>query len=284
MSMEMKFKNALGEVVLNGDSRGEFRICEVEGLGPVLNEYITAIYSNYDGQETLSQRATPRTVTMRLEVASSNSAKTLRDALRVLEQKGTLYIKTEEFERRIWCSQIQIPDVKRVLKGQIATFTMQLICDSPYFEDAEDLIVPLYKRTKLLSTPFTLPTAFGEIVLGSKLRIDGSISTEPVITLHYPEALETAESIVLINETTGKCIRLDYAPKKDDTVTVDIKSRKITSSVSGNIINYLADDSFLGDFVLVRGLNIISVNVGDVTAGFTAECRYNNLYSEAVIV
>ncbi|MBQ9736969.1 MAG: phage tail family protein [Clostridia bacterium] len=284
MSMEMKFKNALGEVVLNGDSCGEFRICEVEGLGPVLNEYITAVYSNYDGQETLSQRAMPRAVTMRLEVASSNSAKTLRDAFRVLGQKGTLYIKTDEFERRICCSQIQIPDVKRVLKGQIATFTMQLICDSPYFEDAEDKVEPLYKRTKLLSTPFTLPTAFGEIVLGSKLRIDGSIATEPVITLHYPEALETAESIVLTNETTGKTIRLDYAPQQNDTVTVDIKSRKITSSIAGNIINYLADDSFLGDFVLVRGLNIISVNVGDVTAGFTAECRYNNLYSEAVIV
>ena len=284
MGMEMKFKNALGEVVLRGDSRGEFRICEVEGLAPVLNEYITAVYSNYDGQETLSQRATPRAVTMRLEVASSNSANPLRYALRVLGEKGTLYIKTDEFERRIRCSQIQIPDVKKVLKGQIATFTMQLICDNPYFEDAEDTVLPLYKRTKLLLTPFTLPTAFGELVLGGKIEIDGNISTEPIITLYYPEALEAAESIVLTNETTGKSIRLDYAPQKDDTVTVDIKSRKITSSIAGNIINYLADDSFLGDFVLVRGLNVISVNVGDVTAGFTAECRYNNLYSEAVIV
>ncbi len=285
MSLELLFKNDLGTVTMNG--RGDtapLRITAIEGLGLVQREYNVAIYSWYDGQETLSSRAAARCITIALEVMSENITQVVRDVLRVFSQSGMLYIKNEDLDRRIYCSQAQLPDVTRVLRGQIATFTVQFVCDSPYFEDAVDTAVPLYKRTKLLKTPFTLPAMFGEIVLGGNIEIKGTISVEPIVTIYYPTALEGVESIILTNETTGKRIQLDYAPQADDTVTIDVKNRKIYSTLSGNLINYLTNDSFLGDFVLVRGVNVISVNVGDVTSGFTIECKYNNLYNEAVIV
>ena len=125
---------------------------------------------------------------------------------------------------------------------------------------------------------------FGEIALGGKIEIKGTISVEPVITVYYPTEIEGSESIILTNDTTGKSVQLDYAPTAEETITIDIKNRKVVSNISGNIINHLSDDTFLGDFVLVRGVNVISVNVGDVTSDFTIECRYNNLYSQAVIV
>ena len=285
MSLELLFKNEFGTVTMSG--RGDtapLRITAIEGLGLVQREYNAAIYSGYDGQETLDSRAAARCITIALEVMSENITQVARDALRVFSQNGMLYIKNEDLYRRIYCSQVQIPDVTRVLRGQIATLTVQFVCDSPYFEDAADTTVPLYKRTKLLSTPFTLPTMFGEIVLGGNIEIKGTISVEPIITIYYPTALEGAESIVLTNETTGKRIQLDYAPQADDMVTIDVKNRKIYSTLSGNLINYLTNDSFLGDFVLSRGKNVISLDLGDVTSDFTVECKYNNLYNEAVIV
>ncbi len=279
------YKNELGEVVMKGGGNDSpFKITAIEGLGLVSREYNSAVYSGYDGQETLSSRAVARSITIALEMLSKNVAEDVRDALRVFSQSGMLYIKSEAVDRRIFCSQVQLPDVTRVLRGRIATFAVQFVCDSPFFEDGNDTVVSLYKRTKLLATPFTLPAVFGEIVLGGSIEIKGTVSVEPVISIYYPTALEDVESIILINETTGKRVQLDYAPKGEETVTVDVKNRKIISNISGNIINYLSKDSFLGDFVLERGANMISLNIGDLTPDFTVECRYNNLYNEAVIV
>lgn len=285
MGLTLTYKNDLGTVIMQGGGQDSpLRITAIEGMGLVTREYNTAVYSGHDGQETLNSRAAARSITIALEVIDKNAADIVYSALDVLGKSGMLYIENKDLSRRIKCSQVQIPDVARVLRGQIATFAVQFICDSPFFEDRNDTVLPLYKRTKLLSTPFALPTMFGEIALGGKIEIKGTISVEPVITVYYPTEIEGSESIILTNDTTGKSVQLDYAPKAEETITIDIKNRKVVSNISGNIINHLSDDTFLGDFVLVRGVNVISVNVGDVTSDFTIECRYNNLYSQAVIV
>lgn len=285
MSLTLRYENELGTVVMCGGGSTSFlRITAIEGLGLVTREYNTAVYSGYDGQETLSSKAVARSITVALELASTSAAERIREVLRVFGSAGMLYIEEGSVKRRIYCSQVQLSDITRVLRGQIGTFAVQLVCDNPFFEDAEDTVVALYKKTKRLSTPFTLPTDFGTLTLGGRIEIKGAVSVEPIITLYYPLALAAEESVTLTNETTGKRIRLDYAPQQGDTVTLDIKNRKVLSTVGGNLISRLSDDSFLGDFVLTRGINVISVDVGDVTAGFTVECRYNNLYSEAVVV
>jgi phage-related protein len=169
------------------------------------------------------------------------------------------------------------------VKGEIATFAVQFVCDSPYFEDGEDRVVPLYRRTKGLSTPFALPRSFGEIVAGGLVENKGNIPLEPIITIYYPNALEGVDGITIKNETTGKGITLDYSPEGEDTVVIDVKNRKITSKIAGSLLNNISDDTFLGDFVLERGNNEISVDLGNVAKGFSIECKFSNLYSEAVI-
>ena len=144
MSLELVFKNELGEVLMSGGGKGAIRILNVEGLGPMTSEYTAAVFSGYDGQETISGRRLPRTVTISAEVNHKNAAEVMRSVARVFAKEGTLYVKTLEFERRIKCNQVQMPDVTRVLKGKIATFVVQMVCDSPYFMDAEDKTVPLY--------------------------------------------------------------------------------------------------------------------------------------------
>lgn len=285
MGITLEYKNNLGTVLMQGGGQETpLRVTGIDGIGLAQREYNTAIYSGYDGQETLDSRTLARSITVAVEVADKDAVQVVRHALDVLSQNGMLYIKDGDIERCIECNQVHVSEANRILKGQILTFAVQFVCDSPFFEDTCDTSVPLYKRMKLLKTPFTLPTMFGEIILGGTIEVKGTLSIEPVIIIHYPTKLQGAESIILTNETTGKAVRLDYAPNADETITIDIKKRKVTSSINGNIINYISMDTFLGDFVLVRGQNVISVNVGDVTPEFTIECRYNNLYNEAVIV
>ena len=285
MGLTLKYKNNLGTVLMQGGGQeSPLRVTGIDGVGLVTREYNTAVYSGYDGQETLGSRTLARSITVAVEVADKAAVQVVRHALDVLSQGGKLYIKDENLERCITCNQVHVTETNRILRGQILTFAVQFICDSPFFEDAYDTVVPLYKRIKLLETPFTLPAMFGEIILGGSIEIKGALSVEPIITIHYPTKLEGTESIVLTNGTTGKSVRLDYAPSADETITIDIKNRKVTSNINGNIINYISRDTFLGDFVLIKGINTISVNVGDITPDFTIECRYNNLYNEAVIV
>ena len=290
MSLTLTYKNELGTVTMQGGgSSSPLRITVIEGLGLVAREYNVAVYSGYDGQETLSSRAAARTITIALEVNSRNAVSEIRSALHIFSRAGTLYIKNADIDRRIKCNQVQAPDVTRVLRGEVATFVVQIVCDSPFFEDRADTTEALYKREKLLKTTFTLPSMFGYITQGATIKVLSAIPVEPVITLHYPSALEETESIVIKNKSTGAAIQLDYAPRDNDTVIIDIKNRKVTSSVNGNIINNLSGDTFLGNFVLVPGLNVLSVELIDVTSefitsDFTIECKHNNLYNEAVIV
>ncbi len=284
MSLKMRYKNKLGEVVMHGSGNSELRILGVEGLGLVEREYSTAVFPGYDGQQTLNSRAVARTVNIILEAIGGNAEYIVKNALKVFGESGVLYIENGETQRRICCSQIYIPDITRVLRKRIASFAVQLICDNPYFEDADDTVVSLFRREKLLSTPFTLPAAFGRIVLGADINVSGSIPAEPVITMYYPKALAGKEYVLITNRATGKAIRIDYQPQTDDTVVVDIKNRMVTSSISGNIINCISDETFLGDFTLAKGYNFITVDAGDIAPDFTVECRYNNLYSEAVVI
>lgn len=285
MSLTLTYKNELGTVSMQGGGNSSpLRITAIEGLGLVSREYNVAIYSGYDGQETLGSRAAARTITIALEVNGRNAVIELRSALHIFSRAGMLYIKNDDIDRRIKCNQVHAPDITRVIRGEVATFVVQLVCDSPFFEDSADTSEALYKREKILKTPFELPTMLTRGTLGATINVLGAIPVEPIITMRYPKALAGVESVIITNESTGAAIRLDYAPKNNDTVMIDIKNRKITSSVQGNIINNLSGESFLGDFVLVPGLNILSVDLGDVTLDFTIECKYNNLYNEAVIV
>ncbi|MBQ7097012.1 MAG: phage tail family protein [Clostridia bacterium] len=284
MGVRVRYENALGAVEMTGDGEGDIRIIKMDGFGLAGREYDTVVYSGYDGQETVRSRALPRAITMAVEFCGLNVAERVRSALQVLNRKGVLVVEHDEFSRRISCSQVTVTDSERILKNRISTMVIQFVCDSPYFEDAEDTVVALYRRVKLLETPFSLPSMFGDIIIGADIIVSGAFSVEPVITLYYPDALEQVESIVITNEANGASIRLDYTPSENDVVTVDVKNRKISSSVNGNLIRNLSDDTFLGDFVLEKGLNVIDVFAGDVSAGFVAECKYNNLYCEAVIV
>ncbi len=279
----IKYENSLGQLILYGGGEGALRVLSLEGLEPFAKEYNVANYSGQQGQETLSSRALPRTITMAVEIMKKPYEVNLQEVFDVLQQPGVLFIKSENVNKRIFCSQTHITDIKRIVKGEIATFAVQFVCDSPYFEDGEDTVVPLYRRTKSLATPFTLPCCFGEIVAGATVENKGSIPVEPIITIYYPGALEGLDGITITNETTGKGISLDYSPEGEDTVVIDIKNRKITSKLAGSLLNNLSDGTFLGDFILERGKNQLTVDLGDVAKGFGIECKFSNLYSEAVI-
>lgn len=282
MGLTVSFKNNLGTVVMSGDMSRDIRITAIEGLGMCNKEYAVAVFSGYDGQETLNSRFLARTITVATEFFCKNLSERLKNILLVLNQPGYLFVDNGSVCRKIRCEQVTVTEVEPILKGRISKFVIQFVCDSPYFEDAEDTVIALYDRIKLLKSPFVLPSAFGGIVVGANICISGQMDVEPIITLRCPSGAAEGSYIFVKNESNGAAIRLGYCPCEDDEITIDIKRRKIYSSVSGNLIGYLSDDTFLGDFILEKGMNVISVDMGNVPSDFTAGCKFSNLYYEVV--
>lgn len=247
-------------------------------------EYQTASYAGYDGQETISSSFLPRSITISCDALSADLRNDIVTAIDILSASGYLYIQSGDINRRIYCNQTVLPEVERILNGKICTFAVQFVCDSPFFEDIQDTSVPLYARSKELTTRFTLPCMFGETLAEADIKLQSRLSVEPVIRIMCPTDLDDATFVTLTNQTSGSKIELLYTPSACEEIVIDIKNRTINSSINGNIMKYLSDDTFLSDFILENPTNRITAMVGNINAGIIVECIYNNRYGEAVLV
>lgn len=283
----LKYKNRLGEVLMYGGGNHGIMIKDLAGFGTVEFEYESAVYSGCDGQKTLSRRAVPRALTISVDISGAGTAAEVRRIIDVLSEEGTLYISdTSEggISRRIYCSQSAIPDAERIAAGKIAALTVQFVCDSPYFEDAADTEIPIYRRIKNLSTPFTLPAVFGTTAAENTAFNIGSAAVEPVIAIRFTKTLSSAETVTVTNSTTGAFVSFSYTPHSGDMVKIDIPERRLTSSRLGTITEQLSDDTYLSDFRLERGRNVIGVSVGDAQSGAVVACIFNNKYLESAVI
>ncbi len=285
MALTLTYKNKIGEVIMYGGGNHTIRIKEIAGLGTVGFEYVGAVYTGCDGQKTLSKRALPRTLTIAVDIGGSDALKELRRVTDIMSEAGMLYISDGcSLSRRIYCDRCEIPDVERRVRGKVCSLTVQFICDSPYFEDAEDTEVPIYRRIKKLSTEFSLPCEFGAVTSQNTAFSEGSVATEPKITIKFTRDAEKEENITVTNVTNGAKISFGYMPRAGDTVCADIADRRLVSSRYGDITDTLSDDTYLNDFYLERGKNILNVSVGDVQSGVMVACVFNNKYFEAAVI
>ena len=284
--LKLTYKNKYGSVEMAGGGKGSpLRITNIEGLGLAEMEHTTVSYAGSDGQETVSSRALPRSITVSGDVCATSAAKELRRAVGIVCEPGYLYISDGgEMQRRIFCSQTVFPDAERILQGKIAAFAMQFVCDNPFFEDAEDTAAKLYSRTKNLSTTFTLPCTFGSTSTGASIMIDSRRSIEPIIKIYTPVSTSSAETVTITNAATGKSIKLALTYTAGDVLTIDVKNRTVVSTKLGNIADKLSDDTYLGEFRLIGGKNTITAAVGSISSRVTIECVYNNQYDEAMII
>ena len=282
--LTMKYKNERGEVILAGGGSSVFRVTAAEGLGLCEKDCQTVIYAGYDGQETVSSRYAARCITVSGDISSSAAAEELRRAADVLCGEGYLYVLDGDMRRRIYCKSTVFPDVGLILRGRLASFAVQFMCDSPFFEDAEDMVAAVYARLKNIAKPFTLPCMFGETVTGADVTVRTRRGVEPCVRIYCAKTLENAETLKIENETTGKSLTFTHTPTAGETIVIDVKGRTAESSVSGSIIGSLTDDSYLNEFRLEYGTNRITAEIGGVSLGLTVECVYNNCYEEAMII
>lgn len=278
--MKLVYENKLGKVVFTGGGDGVFRLTKLSGLSFPETETDAVRYAGEPGQTVTKISVLPRTITIAGDVKDENG-KQVAYAAKVLSYEGTLTVITSYVKRKNSCRCISFtPEGKR---GIFVPFTMQLICDNPYFEDTTQTSVTIAKRESLFTSPFVLPVMFSARRNEAKVLNRGSVKTMPVITVTAKEDAPCEKGILLQNETTGACLLLSCGIRAGETVTIDCKNRKIHSDIRGDLLEYLSCNTPMSQFYLQLGINDISIYAENETTPIFAFCRFQNQYGEAIL-
>lgn len=312
--LHITYQNDIGKLDFKGGcGRHAWRILEIDGLGIAPKSFNTAQYPATVGQRTLSETIGARTISIQCDVNSIKSQYggtqsnrwEISKALKILNEPGTLLIFDGFRTRKINARCVEAVQGERY--GGYVVFAMQFVCDYPYFEDKNTQTVPLFKVEPLLgsntrwylengqltsegveSGKFTLPCMFTRYISRANVINIGDVDTEPIIRIRlnggtYTGTAGTPGTLIIHNESTKQEIELNLQEAGDTTeVIVDIPNRKIYSQDNKNLIHHLSPTSFLSDFWLQKGENLISVD-NYISESSLVECDFSNKYIEAVI-
>lgn len=280
----IRFYNELGEVTFGGgNSSSAWRLTAAEGLAFVSKSFSVVRYANQDGQETNSALDNARTITLSGDVTIEEGFETeYTSVLATFSKEGVLEISTHLGKRVISARCCDFRQVDR--KGKYILYTVQFICDSPYFEDAVKTEVAIFGQMSLLDRNFTFPGRFSYRISKINLNYLGTQKTEPVFLVNINEGTDGDNILAVYNHTSGESLKFNYSANLGECITIDVKNRKIYNSNGENLIKYLSDESFFDGFFLYPGINEIEVLNGNMNAGIDVVCRYANRFSEAVII
>ena len=279
--MTFTFYNDIGNFKLFGSGADGFRVCAVSGLEPVELTRSVETYIGEDGCIENSSQYVQRIITISGDVRMDDNAKNaIRHAMRVLSKKCTLVIETDDTKRCINVNATTFTLGKKYSKYQ--TFVIQSVCDYPHFTDEEASDGVLFKREKLLCAKTILPSVLSKRISSCTINNIGDLRVYPVITIIKNDDSAGESDILLKNETIGKQIIINKSMIKGEEIVVDIKNRKITSNIDGNILGALDLYCSLSDFICEPGENEISVSMGGDQTGIQILISHYNEYLEAI--
>lgn len=282
--MHLIYENDIGKISFSGSGKETWRIKEITGLELPGKNFNVVSYAGQDGQETISEMAAPRVITISGDVCSMDMLQhELSRAVRILNKPGRLKLYLGNRQRKIDCRVNAFELVPR--SGVYQPFVLQLIADKPFFEDFKNLSVGVFSRMDMVGNDNILPMALTGRSSEVNINNLGHVKTEPIFYVYNisggtGEASENGFEI--LNHTTGQHIRLNYSTIDNEIITIDLPGRKITSNKNGNLIQYISNDTFLSDFWLSVGANTIEAINNNPNEDINVVCEFTNQYIEAV--
>lgn len=280
----IRFYNELGNIDFGGGrSRSLWKVTKADGLALCGKTFTYAKYAGSDGQKIIDASVNARTITLSGDIFCGDSfIYEFESAMSVLEEKGILEINTALGKRHIKARCCDFVQGER--KGKYMLFTVQFLCDNPYFEDSCMTEVAVYKEIPYLDKDFQFPGEFSGRISRRNIEYHGTRWTEPIFHISIDEGVNGDDVLIIKNHTSGESLAFNYAGVLGEVITVDVKRRKIYNQDGENLLMYLDDDSFFGGFHLNPGNNDIEVINRNVSTGISVSCCYTNRYCEAVYV
>lgn len=269
-----EYKNSIGSLSILGDGSGAWNATDVEGLGLVDKNVTAVTFSGEHGRLTTDAVLKERTITIAGDIISNDLTTEISRAVSILSREGDIVVNGKYL---IHCESVSFPDPKRT--GNIAKFTIQFVCDQPYFGETDEICVPVLNVNDHLVEEFILPMAFSTITTYGHVNVKGELETAPIIIItNLGDVVH--DNITILNKSTEKSISLNYFPEKYEMVEIDIDKRSVKSSVAGNLLHYLSSETRLSEFYFRCGENMICLENNFDNVNVTV--KYRNKYASAI--
>lgn len=278
--MKLVYENGLGRAEMYGGGDNNIRISAVDGLCVPAYERRGYTSFDFDGAVESGRHITRRTITVGGDMKAT--AREAAEFFKIFSEPGKLKILTDEFEREINVAACETEYANK--NNGYIKFALSLICDDPFFYDAEETKLGLYVREKLIDSEAVFPLMFSRRITSASLAVKSDREVEPTIIILGSSRNGDGEGrIVIENILTGAIFTLNYVPEEDEIITLDIKERTITSNLNGNLISCISDDSFMSDLVIGKnGAQFVTTGYG-ATGYITAYVIYKNKFLEAMV-
>ena len=273
---ELKYVSAGGTVTLGGGNHPLMRVRSITGIGLPPREY-TQCNTADAGQLETGRHDGARTITVSGDLLGDGAS---LDAFeRVVYFDGYLYLTFGTRARRIACKLYAMADQERICPNRLTSFSVQFLCDTPYFEDASATVESLMEITNSVSSEFTLPCVFATSENAKQIVIHGAKSVYPILRIGCVSVGEgEVHGVHIKNHTTGKSMVLNHAFSAGESVTINLGNRTVISDVHGSVINELSDDTDLAEMYLAPGDNQLEVTNLSGDDKLLAEVEFRSEY------
>ena len=154
--MFLTFENEKGKVNMGGGCHPLWNITSIVGTGLPSKDFNVVKYTNQDGQETLSEVSTERTITIGGDIRNNGQLQhEVRQAIRVFNSPGALKLQLGNVRRKIFCRVNSFEEVER--NGATLPFVLQLVCDKPHFEDFSNTSINVFQTADMVGGDNILP-------------------------------------------------------------------------------------------------------------------------------
>lgn len=245
--------------------------------------YETSAYIGQDGYDITGSYYEPRVIMLNGHILGKSHADFYNSRQRLIEvcdgktEKELMYFNRI---KRYSATAIAQPPIFEERQGLCLPFSIKFIVPSFYWKDSEAHAFPVAKYTPLIVEGFIFnPTCvFGELTTEAEIYNHSGINTPFKITIIGKGDNPSAETgLIITNETTGDLIHIKKDIAKDEIISIDTEKVTITSSVDGNLLTYITDDS-KPNMRLTKGGNLIKAENLNITNEVEATLTYRNWY------
>lgn len=217
-----------------------FTITEIEGLNPPESTINTSEIALMDGALFNSAKVNMRTINVAFAI-EYQAAKNRIEVYRVLKAKHPIRLYYKSDYRNVFIDgYISSIDITMFEMKQVVTCS--ILCPSPFFKDAQEMINELSSVISAFHFPFASPAepellfSFIDPVANVVIANSGDVETGLIIEIY---AIAAVSNPKIYNYMTGEFIGLNFTLEAGDLITIDTRSgeKTITLLRDGEITN-----------------------------------------------
>lgn len=279
---ELILENANGDQ-LSFAQNSPFTIAEIEGLNPPDATLNMSELALIDGAKYNSAKLNMRTINVAFAIEYAAAANRI-EVYKVLKSKQYVKMYYTGSYRQVYIEgYIESINITYFEIKQIVTCT--ILCPSPYFKDAQDVVNELSTVVKAFHFPFA-STADPELVfgyfsntLGITIENDGDVKCGMIIQLYARNPVSNPK---IFDYITNDYFGIQYDLQRADLVTIDTtKGQKsvtlLRGAVETNLFNYIMQGSTWLQLPVNGGTYVYEVGTGN-TSDLNITFTHTDLY------